>query len=58
MQHLKDRFERCDPRFFTYVEKVLERLPPDAKKEILDNERFQLLADEAFHEACVLRHRF
>lgn len=58
MQHLKDRFERCDPRFFTYLEKVLERLPPDAKKEILDNERFQLLADEAFHEACVLRHRF
>jgi hypothetical protein len=58
MQHLKDRFERCDPRFFTYLEKVLERLPPDVKKEILDNERFQLLADEAFHEACVLRHRF
>ena len=58
MQNLKDRFEHCDPRFFSYIGKVLERLPPDVKKEILDDQRFQLLADEAFHEACVWRHRF
>ncbi len=58
MQNLKDRFKRCDPRFFSYLKKVLERLPPDVKKDILDKERFQLLADEDFHEACVLRHRF
>lgn len=58
MRKLQDRFERCDPRFFSYLGKVLERLPPDVKKDILDNERFQLLADEAFHEACVWRHRF
>jgi hypothetical protein len=36
MQNLKDRFEHCDPRFFTYLEKVLERLPPDVKNNILD----------------------
>jgi hypothetical protein len=36
MQNLKDRFECCDPRSFTYLEKVLERLPPDVKKDILD----------------------
>jgi len=58
MHNLQDRFERCDPRFFSYLGKVLERLPPDVKKDILDNERFQLFADEAFHEACVWRHRF
>ena len=51
MHNLQDKFERCDPRFFSYLGKVLERLPPDVKKDILDNERFQLLADEAFHEA-------
>ena len=58
MQNINDRFKHCDPRFFSYIGKVLERLPPDVKKEILDDQRFQLLADEAFHDACVWRHSF
>lgn len=58
MQNLKARFKRCDPRFFIYLEEVFDRLPTEVKKDIIDNEGFQIVADEAFHEACVLRHRF
>ncbi|UCF93905.1 MAG: hypothetical protein JSW39_07010 [Desulfobacterales bacterium] len=58
MEELQQRFKDCDPRFWPYLEKVFNRLPPDLKADIFETPGFQILADEALHEKCVMHHGF
>lgn len=52
------RFKHCDPRFYPYLESVLERLPVEVKKGILDNEEFQIIAGEELYDMCALNYEF
>jgi len=58
MVKMKSRFQHCDQRFFPYLEKVLSRLPGDITSELLDSTRFQIVASDDFHDACVLSRNF
>ncbi|MBW2341005.1 MAG: hypothetical protein JRF50_11810 [Deltaproteobacteria bacterium] len=48
------RFKDCDSRFYPYLEKVLERLPGEAKENLLNNTDLQIIADENLLDMCVL----
>ena len=52
------RFKLCDSRFYPYLNEVLDRMPEEVKEEVLNNETLQILADENFHEMCVLHFAF
>jgi predicted hydrocarbon binding protein len=52
------RFKHCDARFFPYLEKVLDRLPVEIKKDLLNNKGLQILAREGLHEMCAVRVDF
>ncbi len=58
METLKARFRYLDPRFFPYLERVLNRVPPGIREDILKREDFQLIADDGFLDQCVLRQTF
>jgi hypothetical protein len=58
METLQERFRYLDPRFFPYVERVLNRVPPGVKEDILKQNDFQLIADDGFLDQCVLRQTF
>jgi hypothetical protein len=58
MKTLQDRFGHLDSRFFPYVERVLDRVPPGVREDILKRDEFQLIADEGFLEQCTLRLTF
>ena len=58
MVKMQSRFQHCDRRFFPYLEKVLSRLPGDITSELLDSTRFQIVASDDFHDACVLSRNF
>jgi uncharacterized membrane-anchored protein YjiN (DUF445 family) len=53
-----DRFKICDFRFLPYLTTVFERLPKTVRDEVLNDERFQILADEDVLNAGVLRYDF
>ena len=52
------RFQHCDQRFFPYLEKVLSRLPREITSELLESTKFQIVASDDFHDACVLSRNF
>jgi hypothetical protein len=52
------RFKHCDPRFFPYLEKVLDRLPEKVREDILNNKALQVVAGEDLHRNCALRVDF
>ncbi|MBW1715570.1 MAG: hypothetical protein JRJ77_07030 [Deltaproteobacteria bacterium] len=52
------RFKDCDSCFYPYLEKVLERLPGEAKENLLNNTDLQIIADENLLDMCVLRYEF
>ncbi len=58
MVKMQSRFQHCDQRFFPYLEKVLSRLPGDITSELLDDTKFQIVASDDFHDACVLSRNF
>jgi hypothetical protein len=58
MEKMPARFQHCDQRFFPYIEKVLGRLPREITSELLENTKFQIVASDDFHDACVLSRRF
>jgi hypothetical protein len=53
-----NRFKICDFRFFPYLSTVFERLPQTVRDEVLNDESFQILADEDMFNAGVLRYDF
>ena len=58
MEKMQVRFQHCDHRFFPYIEKVLSRLPGEIMSELLESTKFQIVAGDDFHDACVLSRRF
>ena len=58
MEKMQARFQHCDQRFFPYLEKVLSRLPGEITSELLENTKFQIVASDDFHDACVLSRSF
>jgi predicted hydrocarbon binding protein len=52
------RFKFCDSRFFPHLEKAMDRLPDKVKEDVLNNEAFQILADEDALDTCVRRYAF
>ncbi len=52
------RFKQCEPRFYPYLKKVLERLPADVRERVLTDTELQIIADEDLNELCVLRYTF
>jgi hypothetical protein len=52
------RFKYCDSRFFPYLERVMNRLPDKVKEDVLNNNTFQILADEDALDTCVRRYAF
>lgn len=52
------RFTHCDPRFHSYIEKVLARLPEEIAEGLLTDKGFQILAGDELIEECVLRYEF
>ncbi|MBW2435981.1 MAG: hypothetical protein JRF29_01795, partial [Deltaproteobacteria bacterium] len=53
-----NRFKICDFRFFPYLATVFERLPETVRDEVLNDERFQILADEDMANVAALRYDF
>ncbi|MGD1967436.1 MAG: hypothetical protein PVI32_00570 [Desulfobacterales bacterium] len=53
-----NRFKICDFRFFPYLSTVFERLPQTVRDEVLNDESFQILADEDMFNADALRYDF
>ena len=53
-----NRFKICDFRFFPYLTIVFERLPETVRDEVLNDEHFQILADEDMFDAGALRYDF
>lgn len=53
-----NRFKICDFRFYPYLERVFERLPEEVREKVLNDTRFQILADEDMLNASVLRYDF
>lgn len=53
-----ERYKHCDPRFYPYLDKVLERLPGEVKEELLADEGVQILAQEDLHDTCAARFAF
>jgi hypothetical protein len=58
MEKMQARFQHCDQRFFPYLEKVLSRLPGEITSELLESTKFQIVASDDFHDACVLSRSF
>ncbi len=52
------RFKHCDPRFYPYLENVFKRLPAEVKENVLNNEAFQIVSHDDFHEMCMLSYQF
>ena len=52
------RFKQCEPRFYPYLERVIERLPADVRERVLNDKELQIIADEDLIELCVLRYSF
>ncbi len=52
------RFKLCDLRFHPHLVKVIERLPEEVRKKVLNDRSFQILTDEDVVNACVLRYKF
>jgi hypothetical protein len=53
-----NRFKICGFRFFPYLSTVFERLPQTVRDEVLNDEHFQILADEDMFNAGALRYDF
>jgi hypothetical protein len=53
-----NRFKICDFRFFPYLSTVFERLPQTVRDEVLNDESFQILADEDMFNAGAFRYDF
>jgi len=58
VQNSGNRFKLCDLRFHPYLKRVIERLPEDVQKNVLNDRSFQILTDDDALDACVLRYRF
>ena len=52
------RFKLCDLRFHPHLVKVIERLPGEIRKKVLNDKSFQILTDEDVVNASVLRYKF
>jgi predicted hydrocarbon binding protein len=52
------RFKQCDSRFHPYLTSVIDRLPEEVKDDLLNNEAFQILADEDVLDKCTLCYVF
>ena len=52
------RFKFCDSRLLPYLEKVMIRLPPEVKEDVLNAQALQILADEDSLDACARRYEF
>ena len=52
------RFKLCDLRFHPHLVKVIERLPEEVRKKVLNDRSFQILTDEDVVNASVLRYKF
>jgi hypothetical protein len=53
-----NRFKLCDLRFYPYLRRIIERLPKEAREDVLNDKSFQILTDDDAPNACVLRYRF
>jgi hypothetical protein len=58
MDNRINRFKICDFRFFPYLSTVFERLPQTVRDGVLNDEHFQILADEDMFNAGALRYDF
>jgi len=58
MDQRMTRFKHCDPRFFPYLGKVLDRLPERIREDILNSTTLQVVAGEDLHRSCALRVEF
>jgi hypothetical protein len=58
MDQRMTRFKHCDPRFFPYLERVLDRLPEKIREHILNSTALQVVAGEDLHQRCALRVEF
>jgi hypothetical protein len=52
------RFKFCGSRFVNYLQKVISRLPDNVKKEVLNNNALQILADEDALDTCARQYTF
>ncbi len=52
------RFKLCDLRFYSYLRRVIERLPVEVREIVLNDMSFQILTDDELLEALVLRYEF
>jgi hypothetical protein len=57
MEKMQTRFQHCDQRFFSYIEKVLSWLPGEITSELRENTKFQIVDRDDFQDACVLSRR-
>ena len=53
-----NRFKLCDLRFYSYLARVIERLPEDVREMVLNDRSFQIITDDEVTDALVLRYEF
>jgi hypothetical protein len=58
MDNRINRFKLCDLRFYPYLRRIIERLPKEAREDVLNDKSFQILTDDDALNASVLRYRF
>ena len=51
-------FKRCDKKLYEYLDKALDRMPPDIKEKILENNNLEILTDDSFQSAQGLHYIF
>ena len=52
------RFNRCDEKFYPYIEMVLDRIPEEAKESLLNDESLAILSCDEFCSAYGLYYDF
>jgi hypothetical protein len=52
------RFRHCDPRFYPFLQRVLDRMPADVKEDVLSDNGLQILSSQDFIETCVIQYAF
>lgn len=58
MKTLNEKFQHLDSRLLPYLEIVVKRLPAELRDNILEQDDFQLIADDGFLDKCILRQTF
>ncbi|MEJ2589497.1 MAG: hypothetical protein P8165_18320 [Deltaproteobacteria bacterium] len=47
-----NRFRYCDPRFYKYLDQVLQRMPESIREEIMGKENIQSVAQPDLPDIC------